>query len=246
MLPNFFWPCFRQQPSFIGLSGNDHCINLLIYFFNCEVKPIYSLSGHSGCFVKCFYFVWSELVWSCQECLGEGAAVAVSSRWAVGMAKVAVRTGCGWGVAGNVNVMSCSECRPIWCATVNGICSIWTIPPSLRQFNRCPSWFVNQWKQKGFWVVLVPPSGIYMKRKEIENRCHLWRILIYYLLEKPFIMYSFTRVNVSKDVYLPYINNFDLLTLFNLHEGLRKHIKTKENMNWIVTLHLQLSSVEKL
>ena len=23
-LPNFSWPCFRQQPIFIGLSGNDH------------------------------------------------------------------------------------------------------------------------------------------------------------------------------------------------------------------------------
>ena len=46
---------------------------------------------HLGCFVKSFYFVWCEVVCSCQECLGEGAVQAVSARWAVSIAKVAVR-----------------------------------------------------------------------------------------------------------------------------------------------------------
>ena len=138
---------------------------MIIINFSCEVKAMYSLSGHSGCFVKCFYFVWSEIVWSCQERLGEGGAVAVSSRWAVGMAKVAVRIGIWWGVVGNVNVMSISKCRPIRWPAVYGICSSWTVFPSLRQFNRCPSWLVYQWKQKGFWVVLVPTSGIYEEKR---------------------------------------------------------------------------------
>ena len=47
------------------------------------------------CFVKSFYFVWCEVVSSCQECLGEGPAVAVPARWAVGIAKVAVRISVG-------------------------------------------------------------------------------------------------------------------------------------------------------
>ena len=138
---------------------------MIIINFSCEVTAMYSLSGHSGCFVKCFYFVWSEIVWSCQERLGEGGAVAVSSRWAVGMAKVAVRIGIWWGVVGNVNVMSISKCRPIRWPAVYGICSSWTVFPSLRQFNRCPSWLVYQWKQKGFWVVLVPTSWIYEEKR---------------------------------------------------------------------------------
>ena len=66
-----------------------------------------------GCFVKSFYFVWCESVCSRQECSGEGAAVAVSSRWAVSMAKVVVRIAIGRRVVGNVNVKSSSECRPI-------------------------------------------------------------------------------------------------------------------------------------
>ena len=66
-----------------------------------------------GCFVKSFYFVWCESVCSRQECSGEGAAVAVSSRWAVSIAKVAVRIAIERRVVGNGNVMSSSECRPI-------------------------------------------------------------------------------------------------------------------------------------
>ena len=102
----------RQQPIFIGLSGNDH------YIFTEAAKRIHSLFGCLGCFVKCFYFAWLEEIWSCQECLGEGGAVAVSSRWAVSIAKVAVRIGIGWGVVRQVNVMPSSECRAIWGAKI--------------------------------------------------------------------------------------------------------------------------------
>ena len=97
---------------------------------------------HLEWFVECFYFVWCEEVWSCQECSGEGGAVAVSSRWVViSMAKVTVRTG-----AVQANVMSSSECRAIWVVRKWWICSAWTVFPCLRQFNRCPSWLVYQWK----------------------------------------------------------------------------------------------------
>ena len=34
---------------------------------------------------------WCECVSSCQECFGEGAAVAVPARWAVSIFKVAIR-----------------------------------------------------------------------------------------------------------------------------------------------------------
>ena len=48
-----------------------------------------------GCFVKGFNFVWCELVGSCQECFGKGAAEAVPARWAVLIAKVAIRIAIG-------------------------------------------------------------------------------------------------------------------------------------------------------
>ena len=119
-------------------------------------------SLHFGCFVKNFYFVWCELVSSCQECSGEGAAVAVPARWAVSMAKVAVR------IAGNVNVISTSECRPRVRFKVYG-CFVWSIIPCLRQFDRCPSWLVHQWKQKRFWIVSIPAIAVVgWERKEKE------------------------------------------------------------------------------
>ena len=65
----------------------------------------------SCCFVKSFYFVRCEPVSSCQECLGECAAVAVTARWTVGPAKVAVSIAIGWCVVVNANVISASECR---------------------------------------------------------------------------------------------------------------------------------------
>ena len=139
IVPNFSWPnCFRQQPIFIGLSENDHYLS--------SKADLNSLSGYLGCFVECFYFVWCEAVCSCQECSGEGGAVPVSPRWAVSPAKVASRMAIGWGVVVNVKVMSSSEYRAIWGVKIYGICSAWTVFPCLRQFNRCPSWLVYQWK----------------------------------------------------------------------------------------------------
>ena len=126
---------------------------------------------HLGCFVKRFYFVWCEVVCSCQECLGEGAVKAVPARWTVSMAKVAVRIAPGWRVVGNVNVISSSECRPIVWGNVYGIIAGWTISPCLRQFDRCPSWLVHQWKQERFWVVLIPSivtGGWEKKEKEVS------------------------------------------------------------------------------
>ena len=116
--------------------------------------------------VKGFYFVWSERVSSCQECLGEGAAVAVPARWTVSMAKLAIWIAIGWRGVGNVNVMSSSEGGPIRWTKKYGICSVRTICSCLRQFNRCPSWLVHQWKQKGFGVVLILTAGIYQREKK--------------------------------------------------------------------------------
>ena len=114
-------------------------------------------SLHFGCFVKSFYFVWCEAESSCQECLGEVAVVAVPARWAVSIAKVAKRIAIGRRVVGNVNVISTSKCRPIVIVRVYGMFFI-SIFPGLRQFDRCPSWLVHQWKQKRFWI--VSRSGI--------------------------------------------------------------------------------------
>ena len=111
-----------------------------------------------SCFVKSFYFVCCEVGWSCQEWFGEGAAVAVSARWAVSVAKVAVR---------RRHVRTSSECRPIQSVTEYGI-SLKSISPCLRQFDRCPSWLVHQWKQKRFWVVLIPAIVPVWERKEKE------------------------------------------------------------------------------
>ena len=75
-----------------------------------------------GCFVKRFYFVWCEVLCSCQECSGEPVVVAVPAvRWAVGVAKVAVRMAIGRRVVGNVNVTSTSECRPPVSVKVHGV-----------------------------------------------------------------------------------------------------------------------------
>ena len=123
-----------------------------------------------GCFVKSFYFVWSEGGWSCQECSGEGAAVAVSARWAVSVAKVAVI---------RAHVISSSECRPIGFATVYGT-SVIAISPCLRQFDRCPSWLVHQWEQKRFIVVSIPAIvtvGWERKEKEVSANSNIALVL---------------------------------------------------------------------
>ena len=96
-----------------------------------------------GCLVKCFYFIWSKLMSTCQKCPGEGASIAVPVWWAVSMAKVSTGTATGWRVVDNVNVMASSENRSIRQAVVYGK-SVRTILPCLRQFHRCPSRLVYQ------------------------------------------------------------------------------------------------------
>ena len=137
-------------------------------------------SLHFGCFVKSLYFVWCETGCSSQECLGEGAAVAVSARWAVSVAKVAVRMSIGWRVVVNGNVPSSSEWRPIvrWVKWYGS--PVWTIYPCLRQFDRCPSWLVHQWKQERFWVVLIPgiqTDGWERKEKEVSDNSDIVLVL---------------------------------------------------------------------
>ena len=107
-----------------------------------------------GCFVKCFYFIWSKIIItsSCQKCPGEGASIAVPARWAVSIAKVGMGTATGWRVVGNVNVMASSESRSIRRAVVYGI-SVRTILPCLTQFNRCPSWLVYQREKKCLGII---------------------------------------------------------------------------------------------
>ena len=82
-----------------------------------------------------------------QECIGEGALIAVPTWCAVGMAKVSIGTATGRRVVGNVNVMASTESRSIIGAVVNGI-SVRTILPCLRQFHRRPSWLVNKRENK--------------------------------------------------------------------------------------------------
>ena len=109
-------------------------------------------------FVKSFYFVWCEVVRSCQKCSGEGAVLVVPARWAVCPAKVAVRLFIGRRVTGDVNVMAITECWPIRWIPVYGT-PVRAIFSCLRQFNSCPSWFVHQWKQKSFGVELILATG---------------------------------------------------------------------------------------
>ena len=99
------------------------------------------------------------------------------------MAKVAFRIAIGWRVAGNPYVMSSSEYRPIQWARVYGISSSWAIFPCLRQFNRCPSWFVHQWKQKCFGVVLPPTAGSY-QRKIVKKLLKIVKIVLMLTLGK--------------------------------------------------------------
>ena len=105
-----------------------------------------------GCFVKCFYFVWSKSISACQKCLSESASIAVPTWCAVSIAKVDIVTATGWRVVGNVNVMAPTESRSIRRAVVYGL-SVITIQPCLRQFHRRPSWLVNQREKKCLGII---------------------------------------------------------------------------------------------
>ena len=110
-----------------------------------------------GCFVKCFYFVWSKIIIStssCQKCLGEDVIIVVPAWWAVSMAKVGIGTAASWRVVDNLNVMASTENRSIKRALEYGP-FVMTILPCLRQFHRCPSWLVNQREKKCLGIVSV-------------------------------------------------------------------------------------------
>ena len=111
-----------------------------------------------GCFVKCFYFIWSKTIItsSCQKCPGEGASMVVPARWAVSIAKVGIVTATGWRVVDNEYVMASSEYRSIRRAVVYGVGIAVTILPCLRQFHRRPSWFVNQREKKCLGIISPP------------------------------------------------------------------------------------------
>ena len=105
-----------------------------------------------GCFVKCFYFIWSKPTRACQKCPGEGACEVVPARWAVGMAKVGSGKATRWRVIGNINVIASSENRSIRRAVVYGI-TVRTILPCLRQFHRCPSRLVYQREKECLGII---------------------------------------------------------------------------------------------
>ena len=112
-----------------------------------------------GCFVKCFYFIWSKYIItsSCQKCPGEGASMVVPVWWAVSMAKVGTGKATRRRIVGNTNVIASSENRSIRLAVVYGS-SVRTMLPCLRQFHRCPSRLVNQREKKCLGIIWIPAA----------------------------------------------------------------------------------------
>ena len=137
-----------------------HCLvykkKILSWLNQCNIKWLSRLKLNTmpqflGCFVKCFYFVWSKLISAWQKCPGKGASIAVPTWCAVIIAKVGIGTALtGWRVVGNVNVMACTESRSIRRTVV-----YWTILPCLRQFHRCPSWLVHQREKECLGIISI-------------------------------------------------------------------------------------------
>ena len=114
-----------------------------------------------GCFVKCFYFVWSKLISACQKCPGKGASLAVPTRWAVSRTKVGIGSASRWMVSGNV--MASSERGSIIRAVEYGISVTWHF---LRQFHRRPSWLVNEREKKCLGIISVMAAGTCWENKK--------------------------------------------------------------------------------
>ena len=114
-----------------------------------------------GCFVKCFYFVWSKMIItsSCQKCQGEGVSIVVPAWWAVSNAKVGMGTAARWRMVGNINVMA-SESRSIRRAVVYGVEIVVTILPCVRQFHRRPSWLVNQREKECLGIISILAAAV--------------------------------------------------------------------------------------
>ena len=110
-----------------------HCLvykkKILSWLNQCNIKWLSSLELNTmpqflGCFVKCFYFVWSKPISTCQKCVGEGASIAVPTWWAVLVAKFSIGPAPGWRVVDNVKVMASTESRSIRRAVVYWIAVI--------------------------------------------------------------------------------------------------------------------------
>ena len=106
----------------------------------------------------------------------------------------------GWRVVGNANVICSSKCRPIRWGPLYGMCSVITMFPCLRQFNRCPSWFVHQWKQKCFGVVLVPATGSYQREIKDGTKCNKRRLFWY---SSSYRMMLLSHFQTSKPTFPP-------------------------------------------
>ena len=145
------------------------CISFFIAWFikkkisswlnQCNIKWLSRLKLNTmpqflGCFVKGFYFVGSKVISACQKCVGGGASIAVPTWWAVRMAKFSIGIATGWRVVDNVNVMASTESRSIRRTVVYWI-SVITILPCLRQFHRCPSWFVHQREKESLGIIMI-------------------------------------------------------------------------------------------
>ena len=144
-----------------------HCLiykKILSWLNQCNIKWLSSLKLNTmpqflGCFVKCFYFVWSKIISACQKCVGEGASIAVSTWCAVSPAKVGMVTATGWRVVDNENVMASTENRSIRRAGEYRI-AVRTIRPCLRQFHRCPSWFVHQREKECLGIITIVRAAV--------------------------------------------------------------------------------------
>ena len=131
---------------------------ILSWLNQCNIKWLSRLKLNTmpqflGCFVKCFYFVWSKIISACQKCLGEGASIAVPTWCAVSIAKVGSESATRW--LENGNVMASTESRSIRRAVVYWIAVVITICPCLRQFHRCPSWLVHQREKECLGIIII-------------------------------------------------------------------------------------------
>ena len=139
-----------------------HCLvykKILSWLNQCNIKWLSRLKLNTmpqflGCFVKCFYFVWSKIISACQKCIGKGASIAVPTWWAVSIAKGSLGIATGWCVVGNVNVIAPTESRSMRRAGVYWI-AVRTIWPCLRQFHRCPSRFVHQREKECLGIITI-------------------------------------------------------------------------------------------
>ena len=108
-----------------------------------------------GCFIKCFYFVWSKIISACQKCIGKGASIAVPTWCAVSIARVCIGIATRWRVVVNENVKASTESRSIRRAVVYWIAAVITIHPCLSQFHRRPSWFVHQREKECLRIISI-------------------------------------------------------------------------------------------